>query len=246
LGDDDAVRENAVALLLETISDTSEDIGCFNFSTDFNLYQSDAVIATTSELEHYLNNNKQKFNYPVSNFVYISVTCYKLEVFKKLVRYGYLYASTHCPHFGMILIMLLKRQGSLCIKKSQLVKWDPNHSGRDWSKIRLITGTSFFSELESLDDSCVTIVKSLVNEFCPRGFVKWIFKIVIGDTDVPIGYWYCFFGRLIYFGRWNVKISSICFLFLLPALAIPAVRKLFFAILNPRYRSKLNQGENRI
>ena len=246
LGDDDAVRDNAVELLMESIASASDRICCINFSSDFNLYQSEIILHTTSELERYLKDNKKRYDYPVSNLVYLSVNCYRADIFKNLIRYGYLSASTHCPHFGMVLIMLIKKQGSICLKTSQLVKWDANHSGKDWSKIRLISGASFLSELESLDNSCITIIKSLVNEFCPKNFVRWISKIVIGDTAVPIGYWYSFFGRLITFGKLNVKITSALFMLLLPAFQFSIIRKISCSILNPRHRSKFAKGENRL
>jgi glycosyltransferase involved in cell wall biosynthesis len=225
LGDDDSVKKNAIELILNKISRVESQVSYINFSCGFHKNTENIIIKNTRE---YLDNiEKNKSNkYPVSNLVYISTGCYKREVFSDYIKTGYTFALSHCPHFAMLLAVLGTGRHSMMLCNDELVDWDIECSGRDWSRLRLILGSSYLADLEGNTNESLAVVRKLIYEFTPNNYSKWILKVVFGDSVVPMQFWCLFFSRMIILGNIKVKFYSMIYLTMLPLIANIKLRNL--------------------
>lgn len=223
LGDDDALADNAVSTVTQCCYEAKPDIGFVNFSTPFNRHPGEDVIQSIEGLAKLLS-VEMAGNYFVSNLVYISVGCYRKDVFQSLLRFGYGMTSSHCPHFAMIMGMLLEQRAKVLLKPELPINWDRENSGRGWNPIRLMLGSAHLVEIDRTNSAVFQVVKKLINEFKYPGYMRSIALMIFGDQSKPWKYWNLFLFKMILLGRIRLKLQSLLLISLMPFAACPPIR----------------------
>lgn len=245
LGDDDTVRPDAVSILLRTIADASTEVGFINFSTPFNGYEKEISVSSESELLQ-LAEERSHVKYFLSNIVFISVGCYRSSLFNSFWRTGYAMSSSHCPHFAMILAFLIERKGKIFFSPEQILHWDKETSGLDWSRIKLMLGSSTLVEIDGGTRYTHEIVKRLISEFEYTRFLRNTIAMMLGDLRRPWQFWRYFLGKMLLVGTWKLKMKSMVALSLLPLAMIPLFRNVLSKIIAKRKATDSTKGENRL
>jgi hypothetical protein len=245
LGDDDAVCAHAVAEFLDKIRNCGKHIGFINFSTPFQSYKKDFELKGTGDLWAFCQ-SPNAARYFVSNLVYISVGCYRMDIFGSLLRQGYAMASSHCPHFAMILSMLLESSGTVLLAPQLPVRWDEQKSGLDWNGTKVMAGSMLLAELDKADSHVIRIVSKLVGEFRHTRFPKAMLLLIFGDLSRPWQYWALFLARILILGGWKLKIEALALLACLPLAMNASARGLLHRMIRNRSGTDSTKGDERL
>lgn len=137
LSDDDTVRPDAIATILE-YTDLYPDSLYFNFSSE--LYSRDDLFITKGS-EEFIEKLDSFWN-----ALFISTGVYKTSAIVSNLRVAYTYAYSQAPQF-VILLTSLDRDGSCVFSNRRIVTWNPPHIEQQWSFVNVCLGIMTILEL---------------------------------------------------------------------------------------------------
>lgn len=219
LSDDDDINDNFFINIYKYIKDgTYSNFSAIKFKTNLNPMQSECNISNIDEF--LLASNTVKL---WGAMALVSSWLFKVDSFKKYVKYSYIYSGLNLPHVTPVLFALLDLDIKLKLVEDSIVDWSPPQDGTGWDTglvYSLIVNSSLVCPVFSDSNK----LKLFINGVVGKGYkeiLKFLLAAKFSLNDVSFKY----VKSYIFTFGYRYKIIAFIFIFIQPFLRLSRVQK---------------------